>query len=308
MSSGGPRDRLPAPTQSLPVRLGHAAEQARILRARVGRARRRFPALDTALATIEQDSDIGGGILAGALAYWLFLFALPLAFFLVSGLGVIASVLNIDPENTAKSAGLAGLVTQQVATAAESSSNWWVALKSFLLLAYVTRTLLRALTVVYALAWERSAAAAKVRPRALGLFAAAIVTQLALVALVGVFRERTTAGGIAALVSFLLAEGAIWLVVSLHLPHANARGRDLVPGALFFAVGMTAVQVFLFNFNVYVLGRVLAEKSDTYGALGAAAAVLLSLFLIGRVLVAAAVVDATLFERRTQATAEVRTG
>ena len=51
-------------------------------------ARERSPALDATLETIELDSHIGGGILAGALSYRLFVFLLPLAFFLVSGLGV----------------------------------------------------------------------------------------------------------------------------------------------------------------------------------------------------------------------------
>ena len=46
--------------------------------------------LDAALATIARDSEIGGPILAGAVAYRLFVFALPLGFFLVSGLGVLA--------------------------------------------------------------------------------------------------------------------------------------------------------------------------------------------------------------------------
>ena len=42
------------------------------------------------------------------------------------------------------------------------------------------------------------------------------------------------------------------------------------------------------------------EKSTTYGALGIAGAVLLDLFLIGRVIVGAAVVNATLYERSSR--------
>ncbi len=50
--------------------------------------------LDSALATIARDSEIGGPILAGAVAYRLFVFGLPVGFFLVSGLGVLARVLG----------------------------------------------------------------------------------------------------------------------------------------------------------------------------------------------------------------------
>jgi uncharacterized BrkB/YihY/UPF0761 family membrane protein len=45
--------------------------------------------------------------------------------------------------------------------------------------------------------------------------------------------------------------------------------------------------------------NLLHEKSTTYGALGVAAALLLALFLAGRVMVGAVVLNATLHERRT---------
>jgi uncharacterized BrkB/YihY/UPF0761 family membrane protein len=51
-------------------------------------------------------------------------------------------------------------------------------------------------------------------------------------------------------------------------------------------------------FNVYVLERLHELRSSTYGSLGAAAALLLDFFILGRVIVLAAVLNATLFERR----------
>jgi uncharacterized BrkB/YihY/UPF0761 family membrane protein len=93
-----------------------------------------------------------------------------------------------------------------------------------------------------------------------------------------------------------LAYGAIWIWISLSLPHADARWLDLIPGSLLFGVGILCVQVF----NVYFLTRLLQGKAHTYGTLGAAAAVLLGLFIIGRVIVLSASLNATLFERRTR--------
>jgi membrane protein len=287
---------LPPPTPSVLQRLALALGRLRAQRERIELARVHSGPLDAALETVERDSQIGGGILAGALAYRVFVFALPLAFFLVSGLGVLARVLGVDPQAAGSDVGLAGLVTKQVASAANGSSSFWVALTSFLLLAYVTRVLLRAVAIVHALAWERSAAAVKVSPRALGVFAAAIVVQLTLVGGVGALREQSPAGGVAVLPVFVLGVAGLWLAVSLHLSHSAARWSDLVPGALLYGAGILGVQVF----SVYALGRLLESKASTYGTLGGAAAVLLAFFFVGRVIVGAAVLNATLYERRSR--------
>ena len=289
-------DRLPPATPSVLQRLALAPRRVRELRGQIERARVHSGPLDAALATIARDSEIGGPILAGAVAYRLFVFALPLGFFLISGLGVLARVLGVDPQAAANTVGLAGLVTRQVAGDADNSSSWWVALTSFLVLAYVTRVLLRALAIVHALAWERSAAAVTVRGRSLGVFSAAIVGQVALVAGVGAVRERTPAGGVAVLAVSVLGVAGLWLAVSLVLPRSTARWRDLVPGALLYGVGILGVQAF----SVYLFGRLLESKSSTYGTLGAAAAILFALFLMGRVMVGAAVLNATLYERRSR--------
>lgn len=53
-------------------------------------------------------------------------------------------------------------------------------------------------------------------------------------------------------------------------------------------------------FNVLILGELLKSKSSTYGALGIASAVLLGFFFMGRVMVGAAVVNATLYERNSR--------
>ena len=69
-----------------------AAERVRILREQIEEARARHRSVDIGLATVERDSEIGGSLLAGALAYRLFVFLLPFAVFLVVGLGLYADV------------------------------------------------------------------------------------------------------------------------------------------------------------------------------------------------------------------------
>ena len=116
-------------------------EQARALRGWIEQARKRSATLDATFETIERDSHIGGGILAGALSYRLFVFVLPLAFFIVSGLGLLASAVGIEPHVISNSVGLAGVVTKQVASTSKGASSWWVALSSFFVLVYATRVL-----------------------------------------------------------------------------------------------------------------------------------------------------------------------
>ena len=52
-------------------------------------------------------------------------------------------------------------------------------------------------------------------------------------------------------------------------------------------------------FNVYITSRLVGGRADTYRALGVAAALLFSLYLVGRLIVGSAVLDATLDARRT---------
>ncbi len=287
---------LPPPKRTFLQRFALWVERGRALRGRVEQARGRSALLDATLETIERDSDIGGGILAGALAYRLFLFALPLSFFLVSVLGLASDAANESPKQIAKSVGMLGLVTSQVASASKGSSGAWVALTSFVVLVYITRVLLRAVSIVHALAWERSGRAVKVPPRSLGVFAVGIVGMFLVVVGAGAVRHEGSVEGLLVTIASGLAFGAIWLWISLSLPHAGARWFDLIPGSLLFGVGILCVQVF----NVYFLTRLLQDKAQTYGALGAAAAVLLGLFIIGRVIVLSASLNATLFERRTR--------
>ena len=67
-----------------------------------------------------------------------------------------------------------------------------------------------------------------------------------------------------------------------------------MPGALAGALGLELIHVF----TAYVLVPYASAKEGTYGALGAAAALLLGLFFVSRLIVGAAVLNATLWERR----------
>ena len=86
----------------------------------------------------------------------------------------------------------------------------------------------------------------------------------------------------------------VWLAASWVLPRApGTTVWSLLPGALLVAAGSQG----LYLFSVLYLSRKIASASEAYGALGVAASILLWLYLLGRLLVAAPVLNATLWER-----------
>jgi membrane protein len=280
-------------------RLLDALPQTAVWRARLERARKHVRLLDLILDAVEEDADIGGGILAGALAYRLFLFLLPLGFLLVALLGLIADAAGSSPRTVGREIGLLGLVTQDVANTADGSSSVWVALSSIVVLSYMTRVLYRSVGIVHALAWDHSAASAKSGSRSLKLFAIGVASQVALGAAVSLLHAHTNVGTVVAFAGLTIAVMGVWLGVSLLLPHSTAGWTGLLPGAVLYGIGILAVHAF----NLYLLEVVHRSRSNTYGTLGTASTFLLSLFFIGRLIVASAVLNATVFERRNRRSA-----
>ena len=78
--------------------------------------------------------------------------------------------------------------------------------------------------------------------------------------------------------------------------HAAVGGQriDLLPGAIAVGVGAGILQMLA----AYLLAPYALQKQGTYGALGLAAAVLLSLWALGRLLVGGAEINATLWDRK----------
>jgi uncharacterized BrkB/YihY/UPF0761 family membrane protein len=239
----------------------------------------------------------GGEIIAGALAYRIFIWLLPLALVAVAGLGLAADAASESTRATVRSLGITGLVSNSVATAAQGHARWYALLVGIPLLVYVTRSLLRALIVTHRVLWGDARAAAP-RPtlgatlRLLGLLLGFSVVSLAASAL----RAWAPVLGLLLTLFLTLPYAVLWLLVSLQLPHGGTGWRALVPGALLCGAGVEVLHMF----TAYVLEPYAVAKEGTYGAMGAAAALLLGLFLLSRLVVAGAVLNATLWERRAR--------
>jgi uncharacterized BrkB/YihY/UPF0761 family membrane protein len=125
---------------------------------------------------------------------------------------------------------------------------------------------------------------------------AVLVASFLIIGLEQHVRQQSEGPGIIILTTFILLAAALWLWVTWKLPHSAATVWQLVPGALLVAVGIQVVHVI----TVLYISRKVASSSSTYGALGAATAILLGLFFIARVIVFGAALNAELHRRRQE--------
>jgi len=279
--------RLRARQAALKARGEHLAERAQAERGRHG-------SVDAVFQMVERDGEVGGGIIAGALAYRLFIWLLPFALVVVVGLGIAADAASESPQEAANSVGLASLVSSSISSAAKSPNRGYALLIGIPVLLYTTRSLLRALIGAHRLVWtELRATAPKPTVRATLQLLAVLVALIVLTGLGTTVQHESVLLGILATLLIAFPYAAVWLLVSMRLPHRDADWKALLPGALAFGIGLEILDALA----TYFLGPYSIEKQGTYGALGIAAVILLGLYFLGRLMVFSAAVNATLWER-----------
>jgi uncharacterized BrkB/YihY/UPF0761 family membrane protein len=184
------------------------------------------------------------------------------------------------------------LIASEVASTAAGRHRAIVFLVVLPAVAYGIVALYRAVARVHAIAWFGSGHGVKTSRRGIGVFVGALVLQFAAVETVGWIRRGNQFGGFASLLVYLVLVGGSWLAVSIDLPHRPVGWTRLLPGALVVGIGLLFVNVF----NVYVTTRLVENRANTYGTLGVAAALFLSLVIAGRVIVLSAELNAALSE------------
>jgi uncharacterized BrkB/YihY/UPF0761 family membrane protein len=290
-------DERGSPAPTVAGQFAHWIERGRIFRARIEAARDTHTSVDVGLVVVERDSAIGGGLLAGALAYRLFVLALPTALLLISGLGLYAAASGKTPRQAAHEAGLHGLIASEVASTASGGARWLVFIVMIPAVLYACVTLYRSIAKVHAIAWHGSARKVRIAPAGVVALAGTLVLQLVALESVGWARRASAVGGIVALAGYVVVVGGAWLAVSTQLPRRDVRWTALLPGALLVGAGLLLVHAF----NVYVTTILVESRANTYGALGVAAALLFSLVLVGRVIVLSPQLNAAFDDRRSRA-------
>jgi uncharacterized BrkB/YihY/UPF0761 family membrane protein len=255
-----------------------------------------FPLLDVLMRLLERHREMAGSLLAGALGYRLFLVALPLTLIAVGLLGFGESTGTADPESVTRELGLSGLIASAITTSGEQgvSLRWFTLVGGVVLLLWATHALLRALRTVHALAW--SLPIKRLQRPVLAVTLASAVLLVSTVAAGGV-NDATAAWPFWAVVAnaaVFVGYAAVWLWVSIYLPSRAERWTQLLPGAVLFAVGVKAIQMF----TVYYVAPFLDQRAEVYGALGYASMALLVLYAFGELAVLSALLNAAVVDHR----------
>lgn len=274
--------------QEMQARMDRLSERAQEERSRHGW-------IDATFEVVDRDSEVAGGIIAGALAYRLFIWLLPAGLVFVGGIGVVADALSNTPKQVGSNLGIGSIVSNSLQSAANSHSPWYALIVGVPLLVYATRSVLRVLIGTHRLAWGD---AREGRPKPTYVDAVKLLGVLVafflLAGLASWARAHSPAAGLVATILVTIGFIGLWLWVSLQLPHRDAGWLELLPGAIAVGVGFGVLQIAA----AYLLAPYALQKQGTYGALGLAAAVLLSLWALGRLLIGGAEINATLWERK----------
>ena len=282
--AGEPHGRIAA-ARAKAEQLQHLAEE-RLERERAQRGwvRKLFDAY-------EADRNRGGGLLAGGLAYRLFLWGLPATLFVVTIFGAAAAGSDETPEAAAHHLGLGSAVATMVSNAAAESqkSPWFLALIGFVLMVWAGRSAARAFRLVAEIAWRRRESFRPSSVKSSLAFSAIALGSVAMQAVsVTLFAERAAIRlGEWALVTVLFVVLAVWIMTVL--PHGGRSWLAVVPGAITFVAALRGLSLATAIYFVPKLGRI----EDLYGALGFAIVILLWLYVIARVYVGAQFLNAT---------------
>jgi uncharacterized BrkB/YihY/UPF0761 family membrane protein len=304
-SEPAPTESEPAPTGSEPAptepgRVARARQSAEELEERAReefeRAREQHASVRIAVETFENDRARAGGLLAGGLAYRIFLWLIPLALFLVSAFGFVSDLADEEPSDLARRSGMTAALAGAIAKAVSSSDSarWWLLILGAFLTVWAGRGVYRGVRLVSELAWDARA------PRVGSLKASLLVTGFGLltVALQAFLPKVSETLNVPAVLQFVLGvalASAASLLILWLLPKGDAPWTALLPGAVLFGVAMRVLGLAAATYFAYRLDH----SGDLYGALGIAIVMMLYLFIVARVFVAAQFLNATLFRRRS---------
>ena len=253
--------------------------------------RQQHASVRLAFDTYDHDRRNAGALLAGGLAYRLFLWLLPLSLVAATLVGLLGDVTSLSPKEIADRSGLPAALTAVVARAAGDAGRGQIPLLLLGLWATVWagKSVVKALRLLTAVSWQIPPGAT---PH--GIRASFTFTGLGVALMLSPVLLRPLYGGP------FLADLVVWLLTALaaiplfawllsRLPHPEGVGwTDLLPGAVLLSVGLQALRIAT---AVYFVGR-LDRVNDLYGALGIAIVLMVWLFLVGRLIVAAMALNA----------------
>jgi uncharacterized BrkB/YihY/UPF0761 family membrane protein len=259
--------------------------------------REHVPGSEVALVALERETTAGGTLIAGGLAYRLFLWLLPFGL-------VVAAIVSFWQDDVEGSAsgdfGLSSGSAHTMSEVIEESSHgrWYFLVFGLFFLLWFGIGVARALRLAHTVAWGVRRERFR-RPIHAGLLFTLLATTLIAMPVFSQWaREAFDVGGLIAMVLVVALYTAVALWAMLLLPHPpEVRWTALLPGAVLVGAGIECLHLFTALYLAPRLGR----SSELYGSLGAATVILLWLYIIARLITFSAFLNATLWERRHEA-------
>ena len=251
--------------------------------------------INSAFEAVEPDAQSGGGVLAAAVAFRLFMFLVPYAFVMVSGFGLASTAVGQDPKDAARAAGIGGLLASAVGSESNLSlfNRLVVLVFGGVALALTARSLVGVLWIVHRLIWgvqpER-----KPTPWAALALVGFVTLIFGIADLAAWMGSQSVALRLLAFVLTMVGSAGAWLLASLWLPHQEGEWNELIPGAVIVGLGVGVLHLATISFVAYEVSR----KSSLYGAIGISIALLLWTYFLGRLLTASIAANASLAKRR----------
>jgi uncharacterized BrkB/YihY/UPF0761 family membrane protein len=269
------------------ARLRHSAYE------RWRRLVRQRPELALLEVFVSRWTGVNATVLAGHLAYRVFLFLVPLVLLLVGGLG-LAAASGADLEDGSQRFRIGAALASAVAGAGDEASSSHVQLLVFGTIGTLVACfgLLKALQVVFAESWGIEVPKTG-RFGLLWRFLFGTVLLLVSLLLRQWLARSNIVFSIGALFVALAINTALIVGLSWMMPRRATRLIDLTPGAVVGGLAFAGLNIAGF---LYFPDRV-ARASALYGSFGLVLVVLFYLFLVGQLLVASAVANSVWFDR-----------
>ena len=238
----------------------------------------------------ERNRSLAASVLAGGVAYRLFLWLLPFGL-------IVGGALGLGDADATEEAVAAGGLPQAVVDAigdiarAADANSWWLLATGVPLLLWEGYTGAKALQLIHSLVWNDPSPRTSPLNSSL-VFSAAMCVFVAAISLTWWFRDVTPLGRLLVLALMIAPIAGLWLWVSLRLPHGTASWKALLPGAFLVAIGFQVTH----GLVVYLLGPKLEKSTSLYGGLGVVATMLFFMWVVGRIVVTAPILNSSLHD------------
>jgi uncharacterized BrkB/YihY/UPF0761 family membrane protein len=272
------------------------------LAAKARRAGEHHVSIAVPFRAVDQNRRVAASVLAGGIAYRIFLWMLPFGLVVGGALG-LGDAAGI--EDAVSNGGVPAAVVNAIGDIARAAdvNTWWLLLTGVPLLLWEGYAGAKALQLMHALVWNNPPP----RPRPLQsslAFTGVMCAFIAAVAITWWLHDASDAAQIVVFAAMIAPLTGLWLLVSLRLPHGTASWKALLPGALLVAVGFQVSHGLI----VYLVAWKLEHVDSTYAALGSVTTLLFFMYIAARIVVTAPVLNSSLHAELRGRTSEPESG